>query len=136
MMSFFSGFKKKKVSAQGALVLAAMSIILSDNDVDYDEVGVLHRLINNGNADESLDELYEIYNSFNKVGDLVEFVSNSLDARQRLTVMANILDIAMADGILAENEKLLIELYLNEFQMNFSDIDSIIDVIVVKNMSL
>lgn len=135
-MSFFSGFKKKKVSAQGALVLAAMSIILSDNDVDYDEVGVLHRLINNGNADESLDELYEIYNSFNKVGDLVEFVSNSLDARQRLTVMANILDIAMADGILAENEKLLIELYLNEFQMNFSDIDSIIDVIVVKNMSL
>lgn len=126
---------KKKVSAQGALVLAMMAMILVDGNADDDELAVLERIINNANADESADELDNLYDTY-EYAELIELIANSLDANQRKTVIANLLDVAMADGILGENEKELLVIFIMEFQMDSSDVDNIIDVIAAKNRAL
>lgn len=126
---------KKKVSAQGALVLAMMAMILVDGNADDDELAVLEKIINNANADESADELDNLYDTY-EYAELIELIANSLDASQRKTVVANLLDVAMADGILGENEKELLVIFIMEFQMDSSDVDNIIDVIAAKNRAL
>lgn len=126
---------KKKVSAQGALVLAMMAMILVDGNADDDELAVLEKIINNVNADESADELDNLYDTY-EYAELIELIANSLDASQRKTVVANLLDVAMADGILGENEKELLVIFIMEFQMDSSDVDNIIDVIAAKNRAL
>lgn len=50
--------------------------------------------------------------------ECVQLVSKSLDEKQKVAVIANLLDIAMADGVLAGAEKKLMMLYLNSFQIS------------------
>lgn len=133
-MGFFGG-SKKKISAQGALILAMMTVILIDGNADEDEMMVLQRVMDNSDADETDEELDELYESHN-LKDRIELIANSLDSTQRMTVLANLLDVAMADGILGEREKDLIVTFTIEFQTDDSDLDKIIDVIFAKNRAL
>jgi uncharacterized tellurite resistance protein B-like protein len=133
-MGFFTK-SKKTVSAQGALVLSMTAMILVDGDADADELAILERIMNNSEADESDDELHDLYKTYELV-DLIELIANSLNEQQRITVVANILDTAMADGILGNNEKILLKGFINAFKMDSDDVDTIIKVIAMKNRAL
>lgn len=56
-----------------------------------------------------------------------------MNAEQRLTAIANLIDIAMTDGILAGAEKELLESYVSAFDLSESDIGKIVGVISIKN---
>ena len=56
-----------------------------------------------------------------------------LEQKQRIATLVNLLDIAMADGMLAGAEKELMVSYVNSFQLPEDAIKDIVDVIAVKN---
>lgn len=127
---------KKKVSAQGALVLAMMAMIYIDGDADDSEVDILVRIVDNSEGDESFVELEELYDDTEDLDDLLDLITNSLNEKQRMTVIANLLDTAMADGILEDNEKVLLKAFIKRFDMDSDDVDVIIKVIAIKNRAL
>jgi uncharacterized tellurite resistance protein B-like protein len=47
--------------------------------------------------------------------------------------MANMVDIAMADGAFDQNENVLLRAYVNAFDVLDEDVERIVDVITIKN---
>ncbi|MFA5454470.1 MAG: TerB family tellurite resistance protein [Sulfurimonas sp.] len=133
-MGFFSK-SKKTVSPQGALVLAMMEMIEIDGDIDDDELAILERILNNSDEAESFEELDKLRDD-TEIMDLIELIANSLNEQQRITVIANLLDTAMADGVLGDSEKLLLKAFINGFKMDSDDVETIIRVIAIKNRAL
>ena len=56
-----------------------------------------------------------------------------MDEKQKVCVFANLLDVAMADGILAGAENDLLEIYVQSFQLPEEVIKDLVDVMAVKN---
>jgi uncharacterized tellurite resistance protein B-like protein len=134
-MGFFSK-SKKTVSPQGALVLSMMAMIEIDGDADDAEVDILVRIVANSDGDESFEELEKLYDDTEDLSNLLDLITNSLDEKQRMTVIANLLDTAMADGVLEEDEKVLLKAFINAFKLDSDDVDTIIKVIAIKNRAL
>lgn len=134
-MGFFTK-SKKTVSPQGALVLSMMAMIEIDGDADDAEVDILVRIVANSDGDESFEELEKLYDDTEDLSNLLDLITNSLDEKQRMTVIANLLDTAMADGILEEDEKVLLKAFINAFKLDSDDVDTIIKVIAIKNKAL
>jgi uncharacterized tellurite resistance protein B-like protein len=124
------GTEDVKLTPKSALALAAMTIIGVDGVIDDDELASLSRIVR-GDQD-SFDKAFKLYKdiSFEKC---VSLVSSILDQKQKIAVVAILLDIAMADGILAGAEKKLMELYIESFQISENILKSIVEVIALKN---
>ena len=124
------GTEDVKLTPKSALALAAMTIIGVDGVIDDDELASLSRIVR-GDQD-SFDKAFKLYKdiSFEKC---VSLVSSILDKKQKIAVVAILLDIAMADGILAGAEKKLMELYIESFQISENILKSIVEVIALKN---
>jgi uncharacterized tellurite resistance protein B-like protein len=134
MMGIFDklmGAKDIELTPKSALALAAMTIIGADGVIEDVELASLSRIVR-GDQD-SFDRAFKLYKdlSFEKC---VSLVSNTLDQKQKIALIAILLDIAMADGILAGAEKNLLELYINSFQISEDIIKSIVEVIALKIM--
>jgi uncharacterized tellurite resistance protein B-like protein len=124
------GTEDVKLTPKSALALAAMTIIGVDGVIDDDEIASLSRIVR-GDQD-SFDKAFKLYKdiSFEKC---VSLVSSILDQKQKIAVVAILLDIAMADGILAGAEKELMELYIESFQIPENILKSIVEIIALKN---
>jgi len=55
-----------------------------------------------------------------------------MDNNQWLVAIANLVDIAMADGMLVGKEKELLEVYLEAFDVNETDVKKTVEVISIK----
>jgi uncharacterized tellurite resistance protein B-like protein len=125
-----SGGKEVQLTPKAALALAAMTMIGIDGATEDEEVDTLRRIVRgDGNA---FDQAYRVYKD-KSVQESVQLVSKSLDEKQKVAVISNLLDIAMADGLLAGAEKELMMLYLDSFKISEEIVKDIVDVIAVKN---
>lgn len=124
------GAEDVKLTPKSALALAAMTIIGADGVIEDDELASLSRIVR-GDQD-SFNRAFKLYKdlSFEKC---VPLVSSTLEQKQKMAVIAILLDIAMADGILAGAEKDLLELYIASFQISEDVVKTIAEVIVLKN---
>lgn len=113
------------------MALAAITIIAIDGSAEDEELATLHHRIVRGD-DNVFDQALKVYKS-KSLEECIQIVSRTLDQKQKLATMAVLLDIAMADGVLAGTEKTLILCYLNAFQFMESDIKDIVEVIAIKN---
>ena len=135
-MGIFSNLNGGDISLtpQGALLLAAISITAIDGDIDEDEIAIIRRLDRNGTSSD-WDSAVKAWKT-KSVEDCVAIVSKAMNKEQQLTAMSNLLDIAMADGVLGRNEELLLEAYSEVFDIAESEIQNIIHVISIKNRSI
>lgn len=125
-----SGSKDIQLTPKGALALAAMTMIGIDGAIEDEEVDTLRRVVRgDGNA---FDQAYKVYKD-KSIQECVQLVSKSLDDKQKVAVITNLLDIAMADGMLAGAEKDLMMLYLDSLKVSEEIVKDIVDVIAVKN---
>jgi len=130
-MGFFTK-TKKTVSPQGALILSIMAMMY----IDGSEEDILVRIFTNSKPDESFEELEKLYDDTEDLDVLLDLITNSLDEKQRMTVIANLLDTAMADGALEDDEKVLLKAFIKRFDVDSDDADTIIRVIAIKNRAL
>jgi len=132
-MGFFDklmGTNNIELNPKSALALAAMTIIGADGVFEDDEISILSRIVR-GDQD-SFNKALKLFKdtTFEKC---VALVSNTLDKKQKIATIAILLDIAMADGILAGAEKKLLELYIDSFQISGETINGIVEIIALKN---
>lgn len=116
---------------KAALLLATITITAIDGDLDEREVAIINRL-DGIKTSEDWDTAIDMWNE-KAVDECIPIVKASLNPRQQRMAMANMVDIAMADGRLDEAENILLRAYAKAFDVSDSDVEKIVDVITMKN---
>lgn len=120
-----------KLTPKAALLLATITVTAIDGELDANEVAIINRLDGSDTSDD-WNTAVTVWNEAS-VEECIGVVAASLDAKQQRVVMANLVDIAMADGYLDESENILLRAYANAFEVSDDDIEKIVDVITLKN---
>lgn len=123
--------KDAKLTPKSAFVLSAMTLIAADGQIDEEEILYLRRLAK-GDTD-SVKNAQKVWQANPSLKDLLPLIAAALDDKQKEVVIANLIDLAMADGFLAGAEKELLTLYLQAFNISDAKVKPIIDVIAIKN---
>ena len=119
-----------KLTSKSALALAAITMIAIDGSVEEEELATLKSIVRGD--ENAFDTAFKVYKD-RSVEECVTLVNQTLDDKQKAATMANLIDIAMADGMLAGAEKNLLSAYVEVFGLSEELIKDIVNVIAVKN---
>jgi uncharacterized tellurite resistance protein B-like protein len=125
-----AGTKPAILSPKSALVLSAITVIAADGVVDEAELAELARIVRGDRA--SINTAVEVLRA-NRFPGVIDLVASVLDEKQKLATLAILCDLAMADGILAGEEKVILQMYLEKFNIPEESLQPVIDVIALKN---
>ncbi len=124
------GSKTIQLTPKSALVAAAISVIASDGVLDDAELGDLAKIARGDK--NAVNDAVQILED-NSVQDTMDLVAKCLNEKQRMAAMAILLDLAMADGMLAGNEQKILQQYMEKFGISETAIKPLIDTIALKN---
>ena len=133
-MSIFDGLRgqnKITLDSKSAVLLSCILMVSADGSVDDDEMAIIRRIDGSGSTN-SWDAAVKAYNKLDRSAAF-DLACESLSRDHLMPLMANLIDIAMADGELAGDEKRLLEKFLLKLQPDVGEITSMVDVISVKN---
>lgn len=133
-MGLFSKLRAEpelELTPQSALLLAAISMVAIDGDVDDDEIAIIRRLDGSGET-QDWNTALRAWNT-KSIEECIQLVAEALTVGQQAATIVNLIDIAMADGILAGEEKQLLEAYQKSFSVPESEIVKYVDVVSIKN---
>lgn len=125
------GNKEIKLTPQAGLLLSAITMVAIDGDVDDDEVAIIRRLDGNDKTND-WEAAVKTWKT-QPLEKCIALAAGSMNGEQQLTAIANLIDIAMADGILAGSEQQLLEAYVEAFDVDTGEIEKIVTVIATKN---
>ncbi|HOB59868.1 MAG TPA: tellurite resistance TerB family protein [Methanoregulaceae archaeon] len=124
------GSKTIQLTPKSALVAAAISVIASDGVLDEAELRDLAKIARGDKS--AVNDAVQILEG-NSIQETMELVAKCLNEKQRMAAMAILLDLAMADGILAGNEQKILQQYMEKFGISETAIKPLIDTIALKN---
>lgn len=119
------------LTPQAGLLLAAITMVAIDGDVDDDELAIIRRLDGSRTSDD-WDAAFKTWKT-NDAQNCVSLSAAAMNPDQQLIAMANLIDIAMADGVLGDSERSLLEAFVAKFDVPEADVSTIVDVIAIKN---
>ena len=119
------------LTPKSALLLSTITMAAIDGDLNANEIAIINRLDGFSLSDE-WDLAIMVWES-NPIDECVSLIAQTLNQKQQRVAMANMVDIAMADGSFEEDENMLLRAYANAFEVSDSDIEKIVDVISIKN---
>ncbi|MFT6712408.1 MAG: putative tellurite resistance protein B-like protein [Arenicella sp.] len=119
------------LTPKSALLLSAITIAAIDGELDKNEMAIINRLDGFSLSDE-WDMAIAVWD-IKPLDECIVLVAETLDEKQQRVAMANMVDIAMADGSLDEAENMLLRAYADAFGVADSEIERIVDVITIKN---
>jgi uncharacterized tellurite resistance protein B-like protein len=122
--------KTATLTPKSALVLSAITIIAADGRIDEAELNDLAKIVRGDR--KSIDIAMEVLR-VNKFPAVIDLVAAMLDEKQKLATLAILCDLAMADGVLAGEEKVVLQLYMDKFGIPEAKLQPIIEAIAIKN---
>lgn len=125
-----TGSKNVQLTPKSAVVTAAITVIASDGVLDEQEIFDLQKIVKGDK--NAVDTAIKVMQG-NQLPDIISMVANCLNEKQRITTMAILCDLAMADGVLAGNEQKILQMYMEKFGLTDAAMKPIIDVIALKN---
>ena len=134
-MSFFDrlrGGATGDLTPRAAMLLACISMVGADGHIDDDEVAIIYR-IDGDQRTPAWDQALRAWQQAARPLDCIAIVAPKLDTAQRRFTLANMVDIAMADGFLEGAEKQLLEGYLEAFGLDDAFVNALAEIISVKN---
>ena len=133
-MGFFDKFSSNtELTPAIALATSMIYMMASDGEIADEEMNYLAvKLYAIGDA----EELIELSRKYSKKQDLEAFqkeANEKLTEDQKFTVLANLIDILLADGEADEDEQNLFFSFVEAFGVSEDDIQPYIDILSVKN---
>ena len=119
------------MTPKSALLLSAITMAAIDGDLDTNEIAIINRLDGFSISGE-WDLAIAVWES-KQIDECITLIAQSLNEKQQRVAMANMIDIAMADGSFDEDENTLLRAYAGAFNVPDADIEKIVDVITIKN---
>ena len=121
----------QNITPKAALLLSTITMAAIDGELDRNEIAIINRL-DGASLSTEWDLAIEIWD-ITPVDECVSLIAQTLNSKQQRVAMANMVDVAMADGGLDEDENMLLRAYAGEFDVDDSEIEKIVDVITIKN---
>ena len=108
---------------------AMQALVHIDSHVSEEEKKKLPLIINDP------QQLAEGFEYWQKIGtdQLISELCALLSSQQKLCLLANLLEVAMIDGILHESEKVFIESLRKSLGVDVKDFNTLFDVLITKN---
>lgn len=122
--------KPATLTPKSALVVSAITVIAADGAIDEAELNDLAKIVRGDK--KSIDTAMQVMKE-NPFPGVVDLVAKALDEKQKLAALAILCDIAMSDGILAGEEKKILQMYMDKFGVPEAQLAPIIDAISIKN---
>ena len=122
--------KPATLTPKSALVLSAITVIAADGAIDEAELNDLAKIVRGDK--KSIDTAMQVMKE-NPFPGVIDLVAKALDEKQKLATLAILCDIAMSDGILAGEEKKILQMYMDKFGIPEAKLAPIIDAISIKN---
>ena len=113
-----------------AVLCASMQAMAhADGNADALELEMLHHLFGN----HSMVAAAEAFRAEHGVDGIVSLVSGRLDHPQRVCLLTNLIDLAMADGLLRSAEQSLLTGFLAATGVSQADYETLYQAILTKN---
>jgi len=125
-----SGSKKVQLTPKSALVLSALTVVAADGVIDDAELGDLAKIVRGDR--KAIDSAIQVLRT-TPLPDAMDMVTACLDEKQKISTIAILADLAMADGVLVGNEQKLLQQYVEKFGIPEAVLTPIIDTIALKN---
>jgi len=122
--------KTATLTPKSALVLSAITVIAADGVIDEAELNDLAKIVRGDK--KSIEVAMEVMRA-NRFPAVIDLIAEKLDEKQKLATLAILCDLAMADGILAGEEKAVLQVYMDKFGIPEAKLQPIIDAIAIKN---
>ena len=122
--------KPATLTPKSALVLSAITVIAADGVIDEAELNDLAKIVRGDR--NAVDTAVQVMKA-NPFPGVVDLVANVLDEKQKLATLAILCDIAMSDGVLAGEEKKILQMYMDKFGITEAKLAPIIEAISIKN---
>ena len=122
--------KPATLTPKSALVLSAITVIAADGAVDEAELSDLSKIVRGDR--KSIDTAMQVMKE-NPFPGVIDLVVKALDEKQKLATLAILCDIAMSDGVLAGEEKKILQMYMDKFGISEAKLAPIIEAISIKN---
>lgn len=131
MNSQTSNSQELNLSPKAALILSTITIAAIDGDLNENEITIINRICGSDTS-KAWDDAIAVWD-VNHVDECVEIITKTLNPKQQRVAVANMVDVAMADGSLDEAENILLRAYTAAFDVSDKDVERIVDVISIKN---
>lgn len=134
-MGLFDGLRRSRevaLTPRAAMLLARISMVAADGDVEESEMDIIRRIDGSGETGDWQRAL-ESWKRIRSSAECVALTAPHLNADQRRFTLANLVDIAMADGTLAGAENALLERYVEAYQLDEAFVRDLVKVVAVKN---
>lgn len=125
-----TGSRNVQLTPKSALVLSALTVVASDGVLDEAELNDLAKIVRGDKA--SVNTALQVLKS-NQLPEAMTLVADCLNDKQKLATITILLDLAMADGILAGNEEKIIRQYMEKFGLSEDTLKPIFETIGIKN---
>jgi uncharacterized tellurite resistance protein B-like protein len=125
-----TGSKPVTLTPKSALVLSAITVIAADGVIDEAELNDLAKIVRGDRT--SINTAMEVLKA-NKFPGVIDMVAAVLDEKQKIATLAILCDLAMSDGVLAGEEKAVLQMYMDKFGVAEATLKPIIEAIAVKN---
>ncbi|MBP7242145.1 hypothetical protein [Amaricoccus sp.] len=133
-MSLFNrltGGRETTLDSKSAILLACITMIAADGDIDDDEIAILRR-IDGPRETPAWDNAVKAWKAHN-LDECIALVAKFIERSHVNPLMANLIDIGMADGHLASREQQLLEAYMEALSPDQSRVEAYVEVIGEKN---
>lgn len=129
-MGLFDAFKSNvTLTPKIALCGSMIYMLAADGEVEQEEILYLNTIVN----DEATLKDSVKYIKNKDVDSFVAEAADILDDKQKMVVLANILDLLFSDGNADESEQELFRKFMDAFGKTEEDVSEIFDVIILKN---
>ena len=125
-----TGNKPVTLNPKSALVLSAITVIAADGVIDEAEINDLAKIVRGDR--KSIETAMAVLKA-NKFPGVIDMVAAVLDEKQKLATLAILCDLAMSDGVLAGEEKQILQMYMDKFGVPEATLNPIIEAIAIKN---
>ena len=119
------------LTPKSALLLSTITMAAIDGNLDRNEIAIINRL-DGFSLSSEWDLAIEVWDS-TPLDECISLITEALNEKQQLVAMTNMIDLAMADGVLDEDENMLLRAYANVFTVPDAEVERILDVITIKN---
>jgi hypothetical protein len=122
--------KPAALTPKSALVVSAITVIAADGAIDEAELNDLAKIVRGDR--KSVDLAMQVMKE-NPFPGVIDLVAKALDDKQKLSTLVILCDMAMSDGVLAAEEKKILQMYMDKFGISEAKLAPIIEAISIKN---
>lgn len=132
LFDMFKGGAPFEITPRRALVVSLIHCMGSDGEIDPEEVGHLVSVLGRNATREELDRCFK-YARATPVDSFLQEAAPRLSQEQRLCIVLNMIDSAMADGEAESGERDLIARFQQYFGLDDATLDPYVRGLIAKN---